>query len=286
MIRPQDQFIHVQGFKVRYWTMGTAGSVVVLIHGISCSVAEWAHNIEALSREHTVYALDLLGHGLSDKPIDWAYSGEASAQFVLDFMSALGTGQAHLVGNSMGGLVALEAAALAPQRVLSLTLAAPAGLGKKTLLNFRLASLPVIGEWLARPNLASMTLVWRMAFVDKSHVTPAIIADKVALAKLPGATAVFLKILRTGISFNGFLPGPMAVLHDKVRQIKTPAFAIWGKQDVFLPVEQLGVLSSLMPQTETWVIDACGHVPMIEHASAFNQRVLAFIHATENRATI
>ena len=67
--RPQDHFIQVQGHTVRYWAQGEAGPTVLLLHGISCSVVEWEHNIAALATQHRVIALDLLGCGLSDKPL-------------------------------------------------------------------------------------------------------------------------------------------------------------------------------------------------------------------------
>lgn len=71
--RPQDQYTQVQGHTVRYWTQGDTGSTVLLLHGISCSVLEWEHTIAALATQHRVIALDLLGCGLSDKPLDADY---------------------------------------------------------------------------------------------------------------------------------------------------------------------------------------------------------------------
>ena len=73
MKRPQDQYTQVQGHAVRYWTQGDTGSTVLLLHGISCSVLEWEHTIAALATQHRVIALDLLGCGLSDKPLDADY---------------------------------------------------------------------------------------------------------------------------------------------------------------------------------------------------------------------
>ena len=70
--RPADQFIQVANHRIRYWAQGNASSTVLLIHGISCSVLEWEHTIHALSQQHRVIALDLLGSGLSDLPVDAA----------------------------------------------------------------------------------------------------------------------------------------------------------------------------------------------------------------------
>jgi pimeloyl-ACP methyl ester carboxylesterase len=106
--RPQDHFIQVQGHTVRYWAQGEAGPTVLLLHGISCSVVEWEHNIAALATQHRVIALDLLGCGLSDKPLDADYDMQSQAKFVFAFMDAMGLSHASMVGNSMGGCIALE----------------------------------------------------------------------------------------------------------------------------------------------------------------------------------
>ena len=70
MNRPRDQFTTVEGHQVRYWQVGREGPAVVCLHGIGCSVLEWEHSIHALATRHRVYALDLLGCGLTAKPGD------------------------------------------------------------------------------------------------------------------------------------------------------------------------------------------------------------------------
>ena len=70
MTLPQDQYVQVGRIRTRFWQMGTQGSVVLLLHGIACSVLEWQRNIEALAVHHRVFAVDLLGFGLTDKPAD------------------------------------------------------------------------------------------------------------------------------------------------------------------------------------------------------------------------
>jgi pimeloyl-ACP methyl ester carboxylesterase len=69
----KDQFIDVGGVRTRYWQAGDQGSVVLLLHGIGCSVLEWQRNMAALARHHRVFAVDLLGFGLTDKPSNENY---------------------------------------------------------------------------------------------------------------------------------------------------------------------------------------------------------------------
>ncbi len=277
MNRPSDLSTEVLGHSTRYWKVGTGGSPLVLIHGISCSVLEWEHVIHELAKRHQVYALDLLGHGLSAKPADARYDIATLAKFTLAFMDKMGLATASLGGNSLGARVALECAALAPERVTSLVLSAPAAVDKSTLFEFRLASVPFLGEIVTAPNPMGTGKIWRSAFADPSFATRDLIAEKVALAKLPGAGKAFLKALRSMLNLGGFRPEVIKNTHDKMRRIKTPALVIWGQQDRFLPISHLSTFMTLMPHAEPVVINNCGHAPMIEHALEFNRLTLAFL---------
>jgi pimeloyl-ACP methyl ester carboxylesterase len=284
MTRPADQFTTVDGHRTRYWQVGESGSALVLLHGIACSVAEWDRSLDALAAKHRVFAVDLLGHGLTDKPAGGPFDMVGIARWVLDFMTAVGVDRAHLVGNSMGARLALECAALAPERVTSMVLSAPAGVDRSTLINFRLASVPVLGEILTRPSAFSLGMLWRIAFADPKHVTPELVDEKLTLAKMPGAGPFFMKTLRGFVGLGGFLPAGVTALRDTVRRIRTPALAIWGKQDRFLPVAHLAVLKQHMPHLETEVLDPCGHVPMLERPGDFNRLTLDFVARHDSAA--
>ena len=275
--RPADQFISVHQYRIRYWEEGQGASTVLLIHGISCSVLEWEHNIHALSQQHRVIALDLLGSGLSDLPLDADYDMQAQARFVFDFMDAMGLKQVHIIGNSMGGCIALECAAMQPERVASLVLSAPAGVGKTTLFNFRLASLPHLGELLTQPSHFGLGMIWKLAFHDTGFVTHELVAEKVALASRPNAQAVFLKTLRGLLGFGGFPDAPRHAFLSRVDQVKCPALVIWGRQDKFLPVDHVDILKTHLPHAQYEIIETCGHVPMTEIAERFNRMCLGFL---------
>jgi pimeloyl-ACP methyl ester carboxylesterase len=277
MNRPSDLTTEVLGHSTRYWKVGAGGSPLVLIHGISCSVLEWEHVIPELAKRHQVYALDLLGHGLSAKPAEATYDIATLAKFTLAFMDKMGLATASLGGNSLGARVALECAALAPERVTSLVLSAPAAVDKSTLFEFRLASVPFLGEIVTAPNPMGTGKIWRSAFAAPSFATRELIAEKVALAKLPGAGKAFLKALRSMLNLGGFRPEVIKNTHDKMRRIKTPALVIWGQQDRFLPISHLSTFMKLMPHAERVVIDNCGHAPMIEQAPEFNRLTLEFL---------
>jgi pimeloyl-ACP methyl ester carboxylesterase len=98
----ENKFIIVEGIKTRYRESGHHGSPVLLIHGIGCSVLEWERNMAALAVNHRVFAVDLIGFGLSDKPLNETYNLNRIAKFSLDFLTALNIPCAHFVSNSLG----------------------------------------------------------------------------------------------------------------------------------------------------------------------------------------
>lgn len=284
---PQDQFVQVGGIRTRFWQMGDRGSVVLLLHGIACSVLEWQHNIEALAAHHRVFAVDLLGFGLTDKPADETYNIPRLTRFVLDFMSGQGVECAHVVGNSLGGRLALECARVAPERVQSMLLADPAGVAERpTLLEFRLATLPLLGELATRPHVVGTRMLWRKAFAEPdAWVTDELVATKYRLARLPGAQAAFLKALRSFVNLSGFDALQVQALQAALPDLHVPALVLWGREDRFVPVAHAEVLRQHLPQVEVQVWERCGHAPMMECAERFNAEALAFWRGLDVRLT-
>lgn len=271
-----DRYVRVGNINTRYWQAGAAGTAVILLHGIACSVLEWQKNIEALAARHQVYAIDLVGSGLSDKPRDEDYSLRRLAQFVLEFMITQKIDRAHLVGNSLGGRLAIECALIAPERLLSIALIAPAGVGRKAMINFRLASLPVLGELLTTANRAGLKMLWRLAFYDQSLVTPEFVETKYQLAKQPGAQAAFLKTLRGFVGFRGFPAKQVTDLQTAMQTINTPTQVIWGRQDKALPFDQASIVSRYIPKVKAQVFNHCGHMPQFELPERVNPLLLGF----------
>jgi pimeloyl-ACP methyl ester carboxylesterase len=274
----EDQFVDIKGIRTRYWQTGDRGSPVVLLHGIGCSVLEWERNMAALARSHQVFALDLLGFGLTDKPADESYSLRRLAQFVLDFMSAKQLSSAHLAGNSLGGRLALECVLIDASRVSSLLLVDPAGIDRHgALFEFRLTAVPFLGELFTRPNRLGTKMLWSKAFFESApFVTKQLVSTKVALASMPGAQAAFLKTLRSFLAFGGFRAELVDQLHAALPAIAIPTLVIWGENDRLVPASHAEVLRKHLPKVEVQIWRQCGHVPQIERAAQFNETALRF----------
>ena len=169
---PQDRYIKIGNVNTRYWAEGDKGSNVILIHGLGASADIWMHNISAIASGYRVYAPDLVGFGRSDKP-DVKYSPSYMSAFINDFMTALDIRDACLIGQSLGGGIALEYQLQFPSKVQKLVLVDSAGLGRDMPLAMRLATVPVMGELMLMPSRAGMAFVLRHLVYD-----PAVITDE------------------------------------------------------------------------------------------------------------
>lgn len=114
----------IGGYEVAYTDQGT-GEVLVLIHGLGADLSRWREVVGPLSKSHRVIALDLFGFGQSAKP-DIGYRGQTYVDQAFALLDALDIETATLIGNSMGGWIALLAAEQKPNRIKQLVLVAPA----------------------------------------------------------------------------------------------------------------------------------------------------------------
>ena len=174
---PQDRTIQIGKVRARYWDEGSQGEPVVLIHGLGGYVENWLPSFDALAAQHRVVAVDLPGHGRTEKPKDASYGVENLAGFVKDFMAARQIERAHVVGHSMGGAVATRLVLMHPATVDRLALVAPAGFGKEFHPMVRLSSAPLLGELLTRPSRSGSADFARTAVHDPAVITDELIEN-------------------------------------------------------------------------------------------------------------
>lgn len=281
---PVDQYVDVKGVTTRYWSAGHDGSNVVLIHGIGQYVEAWLSNIEALASEHRVYALDVIGYGKTDKPSGASYGLDAVAQFVSDFMDAVGIERAHVVGHSLGGALATRLALKHPEKVNKLVLVDAVGLGRECHPLFSLMSLPIVGELLTRPSRSGSARVLRVAVHDQSCIDENSIELHCEMSSLPGAQKAFLKTLRSdGVLWSG-IPKSLYGPHlEGLAGFENPVLVVWGREDKLIPVAHAEVAAKTVPNVTVKIFDSCGHVPMFEYPQEFNTLLLDFLSDKGNR---
>jgi pimeloyl-ACP methyl ester carboxylesterase len=272
----EDRFTKVGNVNSRYWSAGEKGSTVILLHGVGCSVEYWEGNIAALAREHRVFAVDIVGFGRTDKP-EVVYTFQLGADFVLDFMNAMGIDRASLVGNSMGGAISMTVAAQAPERVKKVVLVGPVGLGRGLSPVMRLMTLPMIGEVLTKPGRQGVVQQMQLCLYDPSQASDDFIDRVAAIGILPGNQRSFLSALRSGVNIIGVKKGVLADFSARLKKIKTPILVIWGRQDAVLPVSEGEAAVESMANVRFHLMDRAGHLPQIDKPEEFNATVLDFL---------
>jgi len=270
----EAEYIVVNGTKIRYIVKGS-GSPVLLVHGFGQFLEVWWFNIGPLSQHYQVYAMDLPGHGLSEKPaVDCTFS--IVTEFIIDFMEALGIGHASLIGHSMGGSICLDEAINFPDKVDRIILVDSGGLSEKVPLLYRLCALPVLGDILVRPTIkAGVRHGIKRAFYNPDLVTEDMVNLNYELLRKPGVKATMLSIIRSGISISR--SNPETIITDKLRLVKVPTLLIHGAQDAVIPLKYAQNASRLIPDCRLEIINECGHCPHLEKASEFNEAVISFL---------
>jgi pimeloyl-ACP methyl ester carboxylesterase len=273
---PKDQYIQIGQIKTRFWAEGIEGSALVLIHGIGRFIEDWLPSFYVLAERHRVYAVDLLGHGRTDKPLNASYKIVDLAQFVKDFMTALGIEHAHIIGHSLGGAVSTRLTLLYPNLVDKLNLVSSAGLGRKVTIMLRIATIPILGEKLTRPSRSGAANSAKTTMHNPDFMTDELIELDYQMASLPGAQQSLLRVLRANGNFFGQRKSMYKPIILGLPSITKPVQVIWGRQDQIVPVEHADVAAKNIPDAKVRIFDNCGHFPMLEHTQIFNELLLEF----------
>ncbi len=268
-----EEWITAAGVRVRCYRAGT-GPPLLLLHGLGEAAAVWYGNVTPLAKERSVYAMDLPGHGASDKP-DWSYTLEEGVNFLQAFLDVLGLERVSLIGNSMGGLLAMAFALEHPRRVDRLALEDSAGLGREVAWFLRVMSLPGLGEALARQNRKSVRWLLRRVFHSRSFATERLLELLYRERNWPGNKEAMLRMLRRGVSIAGMKPS--VILTDRLRELQAPTLVFWGLHDAIFPVAHGQRAAELLPNGRLEVFKRCGHWPHIEANQPFNRLALDFL---------
>ena len=253
---PRAEPISVNGRTIRHLRLGPdAGTPVVMIHGFGADLATWMFNQEALAADRPVYALDLPGHGGSSKEVDDG-SAAALARTVLAYLDAAGIERAHLVGHSLGGAIAVEIAAAAPERVTALTLVAPAGFGTEIAGDF-------IAGFIAESRSRKLRPVLEMLVANPEMVSADMVEDVLKFKRLDGATAALSAI--AAANFAG--DTQKLSLRERLKDVAVPVHVVWGEADRILPAAQAEGLPASVRVTR---VPGAGHIAHMEKASEIN----------------
>ena len=271
-------FVAVDGRRTRVRVDGNPDNPpVLLLHGVGRSLEDWAPQWNRLAGSYRVITLDIPGFGFSSRPTE-SMTLASLARGVVDTLDALGEQRPlHVIGNSLGGAVALQLLVLQPCQVASLVLVNSAGFGREVTMLLRMLALPVIGRLATRRTTrASARMLERSIFADRSLASRQRIEHAVAIGRQPDSGVVMREIAGELATGRGVKDGWRAELSSAAEQHPRPTLIIWGDRDRVLPAHHLETAQRLMPHAKTHLFDGVGHMPQIECPDEFADLVLAF----------
>jgi pimeloyl-ACP methyl ester carboxylesterase len=279
---PVRSTIRVCGHALAYQEAGPAdGEPILLLHGLASDGDTWDKALRPLAASGLrVIALDLLGHGRSDKPAT-GYTLDDFADQLTAVYRELGLQKATLCGHSLGGAIAVHFGYHQPDRVKRLVLVSAGGLGREVHPVLRAAALPIAPpmlSWAMRPRLQALyrnPRLHRMLRLTPDNLVNLARAGR-ALGTPPGR-AVFFAALRAVIAPSGqrgsFLE--MQYLADHV-----PTLLVWSERDGVIPVAHAHATREHLPGSSLVVFPGGGHEPHRRNAVEFAEAVAAFVAAT------
>jgi pimeloyl-ACP methyl ester carboxylesterase len=271
--------IHEQ--RVTYRTAGE-GPLVLLIHGMAGSATTWKQVMPRLSERFTVVAPDLLGHGRSDKPAG-DYSLGSFASLLRDLLVALGHERATVVGQSLGGGVAMQFSYQYPERCERLVLVGSGGLGREVNPLLRFLSLPgseaVLRLGCAASVRGAIHSVGRLA--SRVGLRPAPVVAELwrsytSLAD-DATRRAFLRTLRAVVDPRGQAVSAANRLHLAG---EVPTLIVWGDADPIIPVEHAHAAHASIPGSRLEIFEGIGHYPHCEAPERFVEVLTEFIEST------
>lgn len=266
--------VRIHGHDVTYRIGGPdpreGAPVLLLVHGMAGSSDTWREVAPALARDHTVIAPDLLGHGSSAKPRH-DYSLGAFASGLRDLLVTLGAERATLVGQSLGGGIAMQFAYQHPERIERLVLVNSGGLGPDVALILRALALPG-AEWvtplLFQPFVRDAGNAIGRQIGRFGVRAPSFEEEWKAFGTLtdPETRVAFQRTLRSVIDMNG----QSVSAHDRLYLAElVPTLIVWGDRDHIIPVSHAHAAHEAIPDSELVIFEGCGHFPHVQEPLRF-----------------
>jgi len=269
------QTVQIKGHTIFYGVKGK-GKPILLIHGYGAGIWVWEKQIDILAQSYRVYALDLIGHGYSDRP-KIAYTPEDYIHFLKDFMDGVGIEKATLIGNSMGGGIAWAMGALFPERVEKLILincVPPDVLEQVRNESFRtlvaIKDIPLF-PYLVFASRSKRSVRWILleCVSDAKRITPEILDRQYQLSRIKGTTWVLYA------TFKNAKEAPK--LKDTLSLIKKPTLLLWGGKDLIFPPSVGQALHQAIAGSKIRIFEKSGHIPMWETPEPVNEAILSFL---------
>lgn len=262
------------GIKIRVVERGDPASPpVVLVHGWGCSAYTFHRNMPALVEAgFRAIAVDLKGHGLSDKPLaSEEYTIESLAEHLRDILDALELECPALAGHSLGGSLIYHFASRYPERARCLGLLSPVGLKGVPLMGlYRFLTPAVLTPILrqVKPRVVVKLALMRV-YGKRGRFTERDVEEYLAPSQFP-EFALAMRALLHNYDWK-------AAVHRQLFPVNLPAVALWGSRDHMMPADGMGVFVRLIPQIVLRAIPDAGHIITEETPDEVNEALIALL---------
>lgn len=250
-------YLTTDGVRLRLRDTGPRGAqAVILLHGFGASLDTWEPWAQALSARYRVVRFDLPGFGLTGPDPTGDYSDAREMQILAGLMDRLGIARASLVGNSLGGRIAFNFAALHPDRVNRLALVSPDGYASKGFDYGKAPDIPLVMR--ALPYVAPRDLLranLAAAYARPESLSEQTLARYRDLLRAPGVRGAILE--RTS----------QVILHDPsptLARVAAPTLLLWGEKDGMIPIGNADDYLRNLPRATLVRLPNLGHVPFEE----------------------
>ncbi len=265
---PEGKYLNIHAGMTLHYHEAGSGDPVVFLHGSGPGASGYSNfkgNFPVFA-ENGFRAIvpDLPGFGLSSKPEDAAYVLEFFVAAIHGLISKLGIERCALLGNSLGGAIALRYTLDHPSIVSKLILMAPGGLEDLPVYLQMEGIQKMIQVFTAGPmDMESMRRLLTLQLHDPSLITDELLAERVSVAATQPRTV--LTTMR------------VANMTDQLGEIRCPVLGFWGTNDRFNPASGAMKIVERCPQARVVLLNRCGHWVMVEHRDFFNRACLDFL---------
>jgi len=279
----RGSYVNIDGKKIHYIETGK-GEPVVLVHGWICSGGMWDKTIKRLQSDYHVYAIDLMGHGLSQRMEDRTYyTTEKQSDMVAGFIKKISPdAPVLLVGHSMGGETVARVALKVPEKVKKLVMVDAAGLKENPE---KLPFLTRIAfkwhmERFAFSLANSETTYWafrRFMYYYENDIDQ-VVVDQLYGYNLEseGSADNAAAITRMGLFYS--------FIDEKVKKMKVPTLLVWGEKDLVVPLDLGRQYDRLIPNSRLVIIKKGGHMVFDEHPDRFTKELVAFFNEPQKHS--
>jgi len=259
----QENFIEVEGNKIRYLETGHSKHTIVLVHGLGASAERWTQAIPYLSKDYHLIIPDLIGFGYSDKPIA-DYTPDFFADFLRKFLDANGIEKPNIIGSSLGGQVTAEYTCT-NTNIEKLILVSPSGVMKQ--------STPALDAYIMAalyPNEENAKNAFELMEGSGGDIDKEIVEGFVERMKLPNAKMAFMSTI-LGLK-------NAEIISNRLKTIDIPTLIIWGEKDNVIPIQNADGFVSFIKDCRFRRMDGCGHTPYVQDPENFSKIVLEFLN--------